>query len=126
MTSIDTTISTQIGDVQRPAQTFQDANLQTQAATTQQQAATSDTTATQTKPIISTDANALAAQLQQVVESFSYKQLSLNVDSTNKELYMQVTDSATGEVIQQIPSKNMRDLQARLEQGTGALLDEQA
>jgi flagellar protein FlaG len=126
MTSIDTSISTQMGDVQRPAQTFQDANLQTQAATTQQQAAASDPAPAQTKPISSTDANALAAQLQQVVESFSYKQLSLNVDSTNKELYMQVTDSATGEVIQQIPSKNMRDLEARLQQSTGALLDEQA
>jgi uncharacterized FlaG/YvyC family protein len=123
MTRVDTTIATQIADVDRPAQTSQDRQLQVQQANVTQSATSADPGSAD---ITHTDVNAIAAQLKQVVESFSSGRLSLNVDPTGNQLYMQVTDSSTGEVIQQIPTKEMRDLHARLQQTVGALLNKKA
>jgi flagellar protein FlaG len=129
MTSIDTSITTQLGDADRPAQTAQERSLQVQAATvsSQQQSETdSQASALSSSSASSTDVNAMAAQMKQVVESFSSQRLSLNIDPTSKQAYMQVTDTQTGEVIQQIPTKEMRELHIRLQQNIGALLNKKA
>lgn len=122
MTRVDTTVATQIADVDRPAQTSQDRQLQVQQAALSQSASSADPGT----DVASTDANAIAAQLKQVVETFSSGRLSLNIDPTGNQLYMQITDSATGDVIQQIPTKEMRDLHARLQQTVGGLLNKKA
>jgi uncharacterized FlaG/YvyC family protein len=122
MTRVDTTVATQVADVDRPAQTSQDRQLQVQQAALSQSA----TSAEPGSDVASTDANAIAAQLKQVVETFSSGRLSLNIDPTGNQLYMQITDSSTGDVIQQIPTKEMRDLHARLQQTVGGLLNKKA
>jgi uncharacterized FlaG/YvyC family protein len=123
MTRVDAPLATQVADVDRPAQTVQDRQLQVQQATLSQSAASGDPGSTE---VSSTDTNAIAAQLKQVVETFSSGRLSLNVDPSGNQVYMQVTDSQTGEVIQQIPTKEMRELHARLQQSVGGLLNKKA
>jgi flagellar protein FlaG len=76
--------------------------------------------------VSSQDPRAIAAQVKQVVETSSAHQLSMNIDPDNKELYMQVTDANTGEVIAQIPTKEMRDLHQRLQSTAGLLLNKKA
>jgi uncharacterized FlaG/YvyC family protein len=123
MTRVDTTVATQIADVDRPAQTSQDRQLQVQQAAVTQSASSADPGSAD---VSSTDVNAIAAQLKQVVETFSSGRLSLNIDPTSNQVYMQITDSSTGDVIQQIPTKEMRDLHTRLQQTVGALLNKKA
>lgn len=120
MSRIDASIATQVGDASRPQQQIIDRQQQANLAITK--AVTDGVDAGQT--LTAEDARAVATRLKQVVETAGTRRLSFNVDQDDaNELYMQVTDLETGEVIRQIPSKEMRDLHARLQEPLGSLLD---
>jgi uncharacterized FlaG/YvyC family protein len=122
MSRIDTHIATQIGDSVRPPHTTIDRQSQVQTANTQSARAAEAGGTT----LSSTDMHAAAAQIKQVIEAASGQRLSLNIDAESEEAFMQVTDLHTGEVIKQIPTKEVRSLHARLREFVGVLLDKQA
>ena len=69
---------------------------------------------------------AAVASLQQVIESASQRRLQFDVHDETDDLFVQVTDRATGVVIRTIPSVEVLDLHARLADAVGALLDTEA
>ena len=122
MSRIDSSIATQVGDVIRPSHTIADRQNQTQAAQLLQ-AGASDASAD--APAADAVYNA-AAQIKQVIEAGSSRRLSTDIDPDSKEVYMKITDPSTGEVIKQIPSKEVLSLHARLQKFVGLLLDKTA
>ena len=122
MSRIDSAIATQVGDVIRPPHPVTDRQNQTQAA---QLLRTSASDASADAP--SADAvYTAAAQIKQVIEAGSSRRLSMDIDPDSKEAYMKITDPSTGEVIKQIPSKEILSLHARLQHFVGLLLDKKA
>jgi flagellar protein FlaG len=119
MSRIDSSIATQVGDVIRPSHTIADRQNQTQAAQLLQADASADA------PAADAVYNA-AAQIKQVIEAGSSRRLSTDIDPDSKEVYMKITDPSTGEVIKQIPSKEVLSLHARLQKFVGLLLDKTA
>jgi flagellar protein FlaG len=122
MSRIENNLATQIGDVIRPQHTAADRHLQVQAAQAQQ---LQSPDAADDAPK-ATDLRAAAAQLKQIVETASSRRLSLKIDPNSDQAYMSVTDMATGEVVKQIPTKEVRLLHARLQEFVGLLLDKEA
>lgn len=120
MSRIDANIATQIADVSRPQQQALDRQEQASAAVAKPIADGVDPGRT----VTADDARALATRMKQVVETNSSRRLSFDIDkNANNEVYMQVTDLESGEVLRQIPSKEMRDLHARLQEPSANLKD---
>jgi flagellar protein FlaG len=122
MSSTLSNISTQLGDAIRPQQTVIDRQTQTQTAQVQQAQVAEAGDA----PVSSESLHVAIAQLKQVVEATSSRRLSLNIDPESEEMFMQVTDMHTGEVIKQIPTKEARALHARLQEVVGMLINKEA
>jgi uncharacterized FlaG/YvyC family protein len=123
MSRIDAVIATQVGDVARPRQAANDTHqqdLQAQKVTTQQAEQGGKL------PVGSGDLRAATAQLKQVIETASGKRLSFEVDQDSDQLYVQIKDQATGEVITQIPSKDIMNLHRRLGEMLGMMVDKSA
>ena len=72
------------------------------------------------------DLQAAVASLQQVVETGSQRRLQFDVHDETNDLFVQVTDRATGDVIRTIPSVEVLELHARFADAVGALLDTEA
>ncbi len=121
MSRIDAQIATQVGDYIRPANTA-DRQAQVQVAQTQQGQAA----ANGQLPVSSDHLHAAAAQLKQVVEAASSRRLSMDIDHDSDQAFMRVTDQQTGEVIKQIPSKEVMELHARLQDFIGMFIDKTA
>lgn len=120
MSRIDANIATQIGDVSRPQQLVQDRQQQANVAIAKSIADGMEPGQT----VTADDARAIATRLKQVVESNSSRRLSFDLDkNADNELFMQITDRETGEVIRQIPSEEMRALHARLKESDANLKD---
>ena len=125
MSRIDASLATQLADNVRPVQTSRDQQLQVQQAAVadfKQDGADADTPDSANPAQIR---NA-AAQLKQVVEAASGRQLSFDMDEQSKELVVKVTDTQTGMVIRQIPSKEVLDLQDRLDSLVGVIFNRNA
>jgi flagellar protein FlaG len=122
MSRIDANIATQIGDAVRPPHTVADRQSQVLTAQVQEAKAASAGEV----PMSSEDMHVAAAQLKQVIEVASGKRLSLNIDAESEQAFMQVIDLNSGEIIKQIPSKEVRMLHARLQEFVGMLLDKHA
>ena len=122
MSRIEANIATQIGDLIRPQSTAADRPLQTQAAQTQQNKAV----ATGEKPVSAESFYVAASQLKQVIEAASSHRLSMDIDQDTEQVFMRVTDTKTGEMIKQIPSKELLELHARLQDFIGLFLDRKA
>lgn len=122
MSRIDSNIATQIGDGIRPPHSVADRQSQAQVAQLKQ---LNHTDAAEDAPSAD-DARAAAAQLKQVVEAASSHRLSLDIDPDSDQAFMRVTDVATGEVVKQIPTKEVLSLHARLQEFVGMLLDKTA
>ncbi len=128
MSRIDAQVATQVADVVRPAQTSRDQYLQTAAATQRRAVATAD------DGVIGPDAPSApsavevrraAAYVKQVIEAASGNQLTFDVDDTGKTLLVKVVGDK-GEVIRQIPSKEVLELHRRIDSIIGALIDHRA
>ncbi|MBA3937223.1 MAG: flagellar protein FlaG [Planctomycetes bacterium] len=120
MTRIDASLATQVGDTVRPYQASQDQQLQVQQARRTDLAQPAEKTAS------SDDIRAAAAQLKQVVEAASGRQLSFTFDDTSKELVVKVTDTRTGKLVRQIPSQEVLDLQDRIDSLVGVIFNHNA
>ena len=120
MSRIDANIATQVGDLVRPTNTVVDRqNQQQQALVLQGQAAATSGQV----PVGADSLHAAAAQLKQVVEAASSRRLSMDIDHDSEQAFMRVTDLHTGEVIKQIPSKEVLELHARLRDFIGMFID---
>ena len=122
MSRIEATIATQIGDLIRPQSIAVDRQLQTQAAQAKQDQAA----AAGSQPVSAEHVQSAAAQLKQVIEAASSHRLSLDFDQDSDQTFMRVSDSKTGEVIKQIPSKEILELHARLKDFIGLFVDKKA
>lgn len=122
MSRIDANVATQIADHVRPGNTVVDRQQQQQQALVQQgQAAVAGD-----KVVGADHLYAAAAQLKQVVEAASSRRLSMDIDQDSEQAFMRVTDLQTGEVIKQIPSKEVLELHARLRDFIGMFIDKTA
>ncbi len=134
MSRIDAQLATQVADVVRPAQTSRDQYLQTAAAIQRSAAATADdgvlgTDAPSSPPVAAApsavEVRRAAAYVKQVIEAASGNKLTFDVDDTGKTLLVKVVGDK-GEVIRQIPSKEVLDLHRRIDSIIGALIDHRA
>ena len=125
MSRIDAKIATQVADVVRPADRDRQARLQVEAASRRAIGQTD-------QPLVEPDngaAEALHSAIQQVkavVEAASGRQLAFNTDERSRELLVQVKDMSTGEVIRQIPSKEILAMRDRIADLVGMMLDKKA
>jgi len=122
MSRIVAQIATQMGDLIRPPTAAADRQSQAQVAKIQggQAAAAGHL------PVSADHLHAAAAQLKQVIEVASSRRLSMDIDHESDQAFMRVTDLQTGEVIKQIPTKEMMELHARLQDFIGMFIDKTA
>lgn len=126
MSRIDAQVATQVSDVTRPVQVSRDQQLQVAAARLRSASAMPDDAVFSTEEAPNADeVRAAAAEIKQVIETASGRQLSFGVDDTGKTLLVKVM-TPQGEVIRQIPSKEILELRERINALVGALFDEQA
>ena len=67
---------------------------------------------------------ATAQELQRLFDMVKGNKLRFNVNSELDEVVVTVVDSATNEIIRQIPSEDLQKLQLRMKQAIGVLFDE--
>ncbi len=67
---------------------------------------------------------ATAQELQKLFDMVKGNKLRFNVNNELDEVVVTVVDSATNEVIRQIPSEDLQKLQLRMKQAIGVLFDE--
>ena len=137
MSRIDAQVATQVADVVRPAQTSRDQHLQTAAATQRSAVANADdgvlgvdapsaSSLSSASSIPSAvEVRRAAAYVKQVIEAASGNQLTFDVDDTGKTLLVKVVGDK-GEVIRQIPSKEVLELHRRIDSIIGVLIDHRA
>jgi flagellar protein FlaG len=122
MSRIDAQIATQMSDFFRPPTAAVDRQAQVQVAQVQGgQAAAAGRV-----PVSADHLHAAAAQLKQVIEAASSRRLSMDIDHDSDQAFMRVTDLQTGEVIKQIPTKEIMELHARLQDFIGMFIDKSA
>jgi flagellar protein FlaG len=78
------------------------------------------------KPVNPDEIRAASLRLKQVIEAASGQQLEFNVDEDSRELLVKVMDQKTGEVIRQIPSQEILELEKRIHDMIGVVLNKQA
>lgn len=122
MSRIDAQIATQVGDYVRPPTTAADRQSQAQVAQVQ----AGQAAAKGQLPVNADHVQAAAAQLKQVIEAASSRRLSMDFDHESDQAFMRVTDLQTGEVIKQIPTKEVLELHARLQDFIGMFIDKTA
>jgi flagellar protein FlaG len=126
MSRIDAQVATQVSDATRPLQSGRDQQLQVAVARQRSVSTTADDGVFTSGDAPGADeVHAAAAQIKQVIEAASGRQLSFAVDDTGKTLVVKVL-SDKGEVIRQIPSKEVLDLRKRIDALVGAFFDEKA
>lgn len=126
MSRIDAQVATQVSDVTRPVQVSRDHHLQVAAARLRNSSVTPDDAVITTEEAPSSDeVRAAAVQIKQVIETASGRQLSFAVDESGKTLLVKVMTSK-GEVLRQIPSKEILELRERINALVGTLFDETA
>jgi flagellar protein FlaG len=119
MSRIDAVVATQIGEISRPPQVGNDIQQQSQQALVTLGNA-------EGAAVSSEDFRAVASQLRQVIEAASGRRLRFDVDDESKISYVKITDQATGDVIKQIPSQEVLDLHARLDELIGLFINKLA
>lgn len=122
MSRIDANIATQVGDTSRPSQSIRDTSLQAQEV---QRNETIRPAASQS-PVDPAQVKAAALQLQQVIQVATGRDLDFTMDDRFKELVVKITDRKSGEVVKEIPSKDILKLRARLDDLIGMFVDKKA
>ena len=123
MSRIDAAVATQISDITRPRQSISESALQGKES--QVRSMDNEESALSTSQPQQDEVRTAAAKLKKVVESASGRQLSFDFDDSSKTLLVKVTDK-TGEVLRQIPSKEILNLHQRLESLVGMIIDKKA
>ncbi len=121
--SLVNAITTQVGDAIRPPQAARDQALQTEAAKAND---LQDPEKSASQPVSAEDVRAAAQRLKQVVETSSGHQLAFEVDDNSKELVAVIKDSKTGEVLRQIPPKEMLKFEQSYRDWMGLIFNQKA
>ncbi len=119
MDPIGNNVATQVGDLARPKQTAQDQHLQADAAREQHLDAPPS-------PVAAEDVASAVAQMQQVVEAASGRNLHFQVFEGTEDVFVEIRDAHTEEVIKQIPAQDVLEMRARISEVVGLLFDNQA
>jgi uncharacterized FlaG/YvyC family protein len=119
MSRIDAKLAIPVADTVRPVATAEDHQVQQQAARSRATRAPSEEAPS------SQDVLAAAEQVRQVIEVASGRQLSFDMDDSGKTLLFKITGNG-GEVIKQIPSREVLELRERIEALVGTMVDERA
>jgi len=122
MNRIEANVATQLGDLSRPRQSHQDLRNQVEA----DQERSSEEGRLAGQPVSAEDLRSSVAQLQQVVEAASGRELNFGVHESTEDLFVEVRDRQTDEVIKQIPAEGVLELRARIDELVGMLFDDQA
>ncbi len=123
MSKIDAALATQVSEVVRFPQTarvIQDQGQQAQVTRLQEAGEDGDA------PISREDLQMVTKQLKQVIATTTGKELAFDIDDDSKSSYVIVRDQKTGEVITQLPSKEVLALKVRLHDLLGALFNKRA
>ncbi len=121
--SLINAITTQVGDAIRPPQAARDQGLQAEAAKNDD---LQDAEKSASQPVSADDVRAAAQRLKQVVEANSSHQLNFEVDDTSKELIAVIKDSKTGEVLRQIPPKELLKFEESYRDWMGLIFNQKA
>lgn len=125
MDPVGNNIASQLGDVTRPPQAAEEQRLQVHAERahrSQQRAAGDDPGAVSADR----DVDAAVAQMKLVVEVASGRDLHFEVFEDTEDLFVEIRDTHTEEVIKQIPAEEVLELKARINEVVGLLFDNQA
>ena len=128
MSRIDAPLATQIGDQIRPVQVASEQHLQVAAARLQQlngKGTSSEQVLKNDNPPTIADVRAAVAEVKQVLELASGKQLNFEVDDSGKQVLVKIM-SSEGDLLRQIPSREMLELHKRLSSIVGVLVDKKA
>ena len=80
----------------------------------------------QAKPPDAKELAKAVEEMQQRLDALGNTRLSFRVNEKPNEVVVQITDGQSGKVVKQIPSEDALNLQAKLQELTGLLLDEKA
>ena len=122
MARIDANVATQLVDTTRPQQTARDS--ENQAAQARRQEA--DAAEPARTPASAEEVRSAAQLLQQVVATATGRQLDFSVNDRFKEIVVKISDRKSGEVLKEIPSKDLLKLRERLNDLIGLFVDEKA
>ena len=122
MNPVEANVATQVADVSRPVQTHNDRSRQVKQATVESVHNREDDSPAVTADELRGDVD----RLQRVVEAASGRALAFDINDDTEELFVEVRDVGTDEVIKKIPSDAIMAMRARIEEALGILLDESA
>lgn len=123
MARIDANVATQVGDQSRPYQALREGRAQTAEALRQESASAEPRALT---PASANEVKAASERLRQVIETATGRQLNFDVNDRFKELVVKISDRKSGEVLKEIPSKDLLKLRERLDDLIGMFIDEKA
>ncbi len=121
MSSIQSNVATQVGTAINPRPMSQDHREQAHDVDVQKSLAEA-TVAEQ--PVRADDVRAAAAELKQVIEISSGSQLNFDIYDDTEQLYAEVKDRSSGEVVKTIPAQEVMELRKRIGEMVGMVLDE--
>ncbi len=120
MSRIEANVATQIADVVRPEQNAQESRRQVE------QDRIEAAKHPEKQEVSSEDITAVAEQLKKVVEVASGKNLRFDIYEESKQFFVTIRDQETDEVIKQLPSEEILELQQRMEKIVGSMVDQEA
>lgn len=123
MPRIDANVATQIGDQSRPYQAIRESQFQAAEARRSEQLTGEPRTLT---PASADELKAIAERLQQVIEVATGRQLDFALNDRFKEVIVRISDRKSGEVLKEIPPKELIKLRERLNDLIGMFIDERA
>lgn len=123
MPRIDANVATQIGDQSRPYQAIRDSQFQAAEARRSEQLSGEPRALT---PASAEELKAIAERLQQVIEVATGRQLDFALNDRFKEVIVRISDRKSGEVLKEIPPKELIKLRERLNDLIGMFIDERA
>jgi flagellar protein FlaG len=121
MPRIDAALATQVGDTTRPLQSQRESQSQ-QAEVRRADEQRSDPAT----PAGADELKAIAQRLQTVIEVASGRQLNFDLNDRFREVVVTISDRKSGEVLKEIPSKELLQLRERLNDIIGLFVDEKA
>ncbi|MFW5828709.1 MAG: flagellar protein FlaG [Planctomycetota bacterium] len=123
MSRIEANVASQVGDLSRPRQSVSDQREQADAV--RRRSISNPEKATEA-PVRSDDVRSAVAELRQVIESASGRELAFNVYEETKDVFVEISDKGSGEVIKQIPAEEVLDLRSKIKEMVGMFVNEQA
>lgn len=125
MDSITNRLTTHVADATRPRQNALDGQAQARQAIVHRQQKP-DAGVVSDKTVTADDVHAAAERLKKVVQAASGRQLNFGLAETTGNLFLEIRDSKSGEVLKQIPGEAVLELAERLDVIVGVLLDTEA